>query len=101
MSGRSNANSNKGTVHITLRVPQHVADTLKHEAERLNTSTGRLHNSILQKWADWDVSVQDLGLIPTPREVLSYIMSDMSEAEIRKTVAKSMEFFKDAVIMLF
>ena len=100
MSGRNGASSNKGTVHITLRVPQHVADALNHEAKRLNISTGRLHNSILQKWTDWDIGVQDLGLVPTPREVLTYIMSGMSKSEINKTVEKSMEFFKDAVIMM-
>ena len=85
---------------MTLRVPQHVADALEHEAKRLNMSTGNLHNSILRKWADWDVNAQNLGLVQTPKEVLAYIMSGMSEQEIRKTVSKSMEFFKDAVIMM-
>lgn len=100
MSSRNGANSNKGTVHITIRVPQRVSDALEHEAKRLNVSSGHLHNSILRKWVDWDVNAHNLGLVPTPREVLSYIMSGMSESEIRKTVSKSMEFFKDAVIMM-
>lgn len=63
-------------------------------------STDHLHNSILRKWADWDVNVQSLGLVPTPREILVDIMSGMNESEIRKTVSKSIEFFKDAVIMM-
>ncbi len=101
MSDRNGTNNEKrGTIHMTIRVPQHVADALEHEAKRLGVSTTHLHNSILRKWADWDVNVQSLGLIPTPREVLADIMSGMSESEICKTVSKSMEFFKDTVIMM-
>ena len=96
----SNNNNSSSTVHITLRVPKRVADALEREAKRLNVLPSHLHNSILRKWADWDVNVQSLGLVPTPREVLADIMSGMSESEIRKTVSKSMEFFKDAVIMM-
>ena len=95
-----NGTDNKGTEHITLRIPRHVADALEHEAKRRNVSTSHLHNSILRKWADWDVNVQSLGLIQTPKEVLADIMSGMGESEISKTVLKSMEFFKDAVIMM-
>ncbi|MDE0089899.1 MAG: hypothetical protein OXP12_00850 [Thaumarchaeota archaeon] len=100
MYGRNGSSDNRGTVHMTIRVPRYVADALEHEAARLNVSTGHLHNSILRKWADWDVSAQSLGLVPTPREVLADTMSGMSESEIRKTVSKSMEFVKDAVIMM-
>ena len=77
-----------------------MADALEHEAKRLNIPTTHLHNSILRKWADWDVNVQSLGLVQTPKEILAYIMSGMSESEIHKVVSKSAEFIKDAVITM-
>ena len=77
-----------------------MADALEREAKRLHMPTSHLHNSILQKWADWDVHVQSLGLIPAPKEVLSYIMSAMNESEINNVVSKSAEFIKDAVMMM-
>ena len=92
--------SAKNTVHMTLRVPQRVANALENEAYRLNTSTRSLHNSILLKWADWDSGAQNLGMVPIPKEILADLISCMGEKEIHKMVSKSMKFFKNAVIMM-
>ena len=66
----------------------------------LNMSASQLHNSILKKWVEWDNDAQSLGLIPAPKEILAEILSCMNESDIQRIVARTMKFFKDAVIMM-
>ena len=90
----------RSTVHVTIRVPQHIADALEQRAKTRNMPASQLYNSILQKWVGWDSYAQDLGLVPAPKEILMEILSCMSEEDIQRVVIKSMKFFKDAVIMM-
>jgi len=89
-----------GTRLISARIASSTADALESEAARSGISTNALLGTILKKWAEWDRHVQKLDLMPTPREILAKIVSDMSETEILDVVSESLRFFKDAVIML-
>lgn len=91
---------NRNTVHITVRAQQHIAETLEQKTKNLNMSASQLHNSILQKWVEWDNDAQDLGLVPAPKEILVEILSCMKEDSIQRIVTRTVKFFKDAVIMM-
>ena len=70
---------NRNTVHITVRVQQHIAETLEQKAKSLNMSASQLRNSILQKRVEWNNDAQDPGLVPAPKEILVEILSCMKE----------------------
>jgi hypothetical protein len=69
-------------VHLGFRIDEDVLDSLKKSAKRTETTVSNQINIILRNWVSRDTYFQELGFIPTSKDVLRAWVSKIEQKEL-------------------
>jgi hypothetical protein len=69
-------------VHLGFRIDENVLDSLKRAAKRTETTVSNQINTILRNWVARDTYFQELGFIPTSKDVLRAWVNKIEQKEL-------------------
>ncbi len=88
------------TAHVTCRISEDAAATLKSDANNLGIPPGALFARILERHAHWGRFQESFGFVPVPKWLLTSIGSSISEERLYELSSSVLPYFKNLVIFM-
>ena len=88
------------TAHVTCRISEDAAATIKSDANNLGIRPGSLVARILERHARWGRIQESFGFVPVPKWLLTGLVSNVSEERMYELSSDVLPYFKNMVIFM-
>ena len=100
MQSKSQTGTGDGTRHITLRIPDYVVAALESDSDSLSISVNSMVARILKRWARWDRHMQNLEMVPVPKQMIPILVPAADEKNVPIWINGILPIFREAVILI-
>jgi hypothetical protein len=90
----------KGTQGISLRVPNGIVDTLKHDADNKKISLNTLANQIFSNYVDWDMTAANAGWVVIQRDTIKGIFNAIDDKTLQDIALPAADALVDALLLM-
>ena len=86
--------------HVTCRISEDAAATIKSDANNLGIRPGSLVARILERYASWGRIQESFGFVPIPKWMLIDLTRSVSEERLYELSFDVLPYFKNMVIFM-
>lgn len=100
MRSQGHKQKKETTRSVTFRLPMRIVEELENNAQNNNISLNVLVKQILEKYIDWDMFANKLGMSPVPWKIIRALGDEMKGDTIFRLVEVVAPLIKDQTMFM-